>query len=193
MKRAEVGDGVRRGTDRCCHVAHGRLTSCTMWPICRRANVVPALPVPNRSTRSDAPGATMTRRMHAPAQQGLYDPALRARRLRRRLRRRHARPPQPRDRAARPRRRSATSTTGAPPAPRTTSATAPASSSRCPTGFLREVVDFDLPAGRRLRRRHRLPARASDTDDGGRRRREDRRRRGPRRPRLARRARSTTR
>ena len=58
-----------------------------------------------------------------------------------------------------------------------------------PDAFLREVVDFDLPRGRLLRHRHRLPpAVVPGRRRGVRVRREDRRGRGSRRARLARRA-----
>ena len=53
---------------------------------------------------------------------------------------------QPRHRARRRSPRCATSTTAAPPAPRSTPATAPGILLQVPDAFLREVVDFDLPA-----------------------------------------------
>ena len=116
-------------------------------------------------------------------------PPLRARRLRDRPGGRPARAARPTRWSARPSPPSSTWPTGAPPAARRTAATAPASSSRCPDDFYRQVVDFALPEPGSLRHRHRLPARR-------RRRRRPRpgpqveragRRGGPRRPRLARR------
>ena len=95
-------------------------------------------------------------------------PALRARRLRGGP---GGRPPGPADATpwcARPSPPSSTWPTGGPPAARRTAATAPGSSSRCPTTSTPEVVGFDLPAPRPLRHRHRLPV--------------PRRRRGGRRP-----------
>ena len=74
------------------------------------------------------------------------------------------------------------------PAPRSTPVTAPASSCRSPDRFLRAVVDFELPGGRRLRHRDRVPPQGPDGRRQGRgRHRRDRRRRGAARPRLARR------
>ena len=55
--------------------------------------------------------------------------------------------------------RCATSTTAAPPAPSRTPATAPGILLQVPDAFLRAVVDFELPAPARVRRRHRVPAR----------------------------------
>ena len=118
--------------------APGRLTPVRA-DLCR-ANVVPAAAADRPAGRHPcADRHARTRPLR---------PCLRARRLRRRLRRRHARPPQPRARPPRPARRCATSTTGAPPAPRTTSATAPASSSRSPTGSsARSSASTCPPAG----------------------------------------------
>ena len=90
---------------------------------------------------------------------GPLRPCLRARRLRRRLRRRHARP--------------AAATASSSSASRSlcnldhrgaTGAEANVGDGagiliQVPDRFLRAVVDFDLPARRRVRRRHRLPAR----------------------------------
>ena len=87
---------------------------------------------------------------------GPLRPPVRARRLRRRLRRRSQGP-----QVARHRRRSAsrscsTSSTAAPAAARRTPATAPASSCRCRTRFLRQAcaeLGIKLPAAGRVRRR----------------------------------------
>ena len=66
--------------------------------------------------------------------------------------------PTPRGRRSARSRRSTTSSTAGPRAPTSAPATAPGSSSSCPTRSSARVVDFELPEPRALRRRRVLPA-----------------------------------
>ena len=94
---------------------------------------------------------------------GALRPPLRARRLRRRVRGHPDRRAQPRHRAPRRSPPCATSTTAAPPAPRPNSGDGAGILLQVPDAFLREVVDFELPAPGRVRRRHGVPRRATPT------------------------------
>ena len=144
-------DAVRRGQRRPRHrhsltarrhrPAVGRST--TTWSQHRRDAAARAQPV-RPVIRASAPAR---HRPSPPPAQGLYDPALRARRLRRRLRR----DPDRRAPATTswPRRspRCATSTTAAPPAPSRTPATAPASCCRSRTRSCARSSTSSCPPG----------------------------------------------
>ena len=80
-----------------------------------------------------------------PAAQGLYDPALRARRLRRQLRRAHEGPAQPRHRRSRASARCATSSTAARSGAEVNTGDGAGILIQIPDRFLREVVGFALP------------------------------------------------